>query len=422
MTLNLRTAITGAIVVGAIGLLAGFWWAKSTGHAPASTAASGPDQQHRALYWYDPMVPAQHFDKPGKSPFMDMQLVPRYADEAAGERSGIRVDPRLVQNLGVRLATVERREVSQSVEAPGTVVFNGRDAAILQARTAGFVSLIYPHAPGDVVYRDAPLVTLLVPDWAAAQTEFLALLNSGDAPLVAAARQRLVLLGMPPTLIAQIERSRQLRAEVTVASPIAGMIDTLDIRAGMTVISGATLATIKGIDPIWIEAALPETVGTMNIIGTSASIQSAALPDHPFQGQIIAVLPQTNADTHTLRVRIELPNHDGQWRPGMFVLVRLSDRDRHEALLVPSEAIIHTGTRDLVVVADADHHFEPVEVRIGPQYGDKTRVVGGLKEGQHVVASGQFLIDSEASLRGAGARMSPGVQDSSSMDKPGATP
>ena len=422
MTLKLRSAIATVIIVGAMGVFAGFWWATGGRHASAPLATSGPDRQRRALYWYDPMVPAQHFDKPGKSPFMEMQLVPRYADEGESDRSGIRVDPRLIQNLGVRLATVERREVSLSVEAPGTVVFNGRDAATLQARTAGFVSRIYPHAPGDILKRDAPIVDLLVPDWAAAQTEFLALLDSGDAPLLAAARQRLLLLGMLPSLIAQVEQSRKIRAEVTVSSPIAGMIDTLDIRAGMTVSMGATLATIKGIDPIWIEAALPESVGAVNVVGTSASIQNAAVPDHPFQGRIIAVLPQANADTHTVRVRIELPNHDGQWRPGMFAQVSLTGRARQEALVVPSEAIIHTGTRNLVIVAGTDHHFEPAEVTIGLQYGDQTRIVEGLRPGQQVVASGQFLIDSEASLRGAAARMNPGAQGSDSMSMPGATP
>src|SRR5712671_4596820 len=143
MTLSLRATVAGAIVVCAVGALAGFWWAQGFGHVPAASADNGPEPQRPALYWYDPMVPAQHFDKPGKSPFMDMQLVPRYAEDSGGEQPGIRIDP--------RLARVERREVSQSIEAPGTVVFNGRDAAIVQARAAGFVSRVYAHAPGDVV-------------------------------------------------------------------------------------------------------------------------------------------------------------------------------------------------------------------------------------------------------------------------------
>jgi len=422
MTLTLRAIIVGALVVGAIGALAGFWWARDTGRPPSASATVSKDPQHQALYWYDPMVPAQHFDKPGMSPYMDMQLVPRYAEENGADKSGIQIDPRLAQNLGLRLATVERRAVSPSLEAPGTVVFNGRDMAILQARAAGFVSRVYPHAPGDVLRRDSPLVDLVVPDWAAAQTEYLALFNSGDTALIGAARQRLVLLGIPSTLITQLEQSRLVRAEVTLAAPIAGVIDTLDVRTGMTVSAGTTLATIKSIDPIWIEAAVPETVGTLNMTGASASVQSAALPDQSFQGRIVGLLPQANADTHTLRVRIELPNHDGRWRPGMFAHVRLTGRAREETLLVPSEAIIHTGTRDLVIVANADHHFEPVEVRIGPQYGESTGIIEGLREGQKIVASGQFLIDSEASLRGAEARMNAAPGTTQSMDHRGGTP
>jgi Cu(I)/Ag(I) efflux system membrane fusion protein len=285
------------------------------------------------------------------------------------------------------------------------VVFNGRDTAILQARAAGFVSRVYPHAPGDIVSRDAPLVDLLIPEWAAAQTEFLALLSNGDASLIAADRQRLALLGMTPAFIAQVESSRQVRSDVTLAAPIAGTIDTLDIRAGMTVSPGTTLATIRSVDPIWIEAALPETAAALIGDGVSASVQSATLPDRRYTGRVVEVLPQANADTHTLRVRIELSNHNGFWRPGMFARVHLTAAARQDALLVPSEAIIHTGTRDLVIVAGTDHRFEPVAVRIGAQYDNDTRIIAGLQEGQQVVASGQFLIDSEASLRGVEARM-----------------
>jgi Cu(I)/Ag(I) efflux system membrane fusion protein len=422
MTLTLRTTVIGVLLACFAGIVAGVWWARGFGQPGASSAVNGPDSQRKALYWYDPMVPAQHFDKPGKSPFMDMQLVPRYADDSGGELSGVRVDPRLTQNLGVRLVRVERRAVSQSLEAPGTVVFNGRNTAIVQARAAGFVSRVYRHAPGDVVDRNASLVDLVIPEWAAAQTEFLALLSNGDAPLIAAAHQRLVLLGMTSTFIAQVESSRQVRSEITISAPIAGTIDTLEIRTGMTVNPGTTLATIKSIDPIWIEAAVPETVATLIGVGGSATVRSAALSDGPFTGRIVGVLPQANADTHTLRVRIELPNHNGFWKPGMFAHVSLTGGARQDALLVPSEALIHTGTRDLVIVADPDHRFEPVEVRIGEQYGDDTRIVAGLQEGQQVVASGQFLIDSEASLRGAEARMGSGTPHSGAANAPGGSP
>ena len=422
MTFTLRTTVAMATTVCVLGVLAGFLWARSIGHDPATVAGTGPNTQRRALYWYDPMVPAQHFDKSGKSPFMDMQLVPRYADDSGMEQSGIRIDPRLSQNLGVRLAAVERRTVSQSVEAPGTVVFNGRDTAIVQARAAGFVSRVYPHAPGDIVGRDAPLVDLVIPEWAAAQTEFLALLDNGDTSLIPAARNRLLLLGMTPPFIATVEASRHVKTEITISSPIAGVIDALDIRAGMTVSAGSPLATIKSVDPIWIEAALPETAATLTRLGSSASLWSAAAPGRPFTGRIVAVLPQANADSHTLRLRIELQNHNGFWKPGMFARVRLTDGAQRTVLLVPSEAVVHTGTRDLVILAQADHRFVPVEVRIGDQYDNDTCIVAGLQEGQQVVASGQFLIDSEASLRGAEARMISGSAATDTTNGHGATP
>jgi len=416
---TLRMTVAAVLVAATLGVTGGIWWARGTTvsrpNAPATDAAT----QRQPLYWYDPMVPAQHFDKPGKSPYMDMALVPRYADDADAGAGGVRIDPRLAQNLGIRLASVERRTVSGDYNVPGVVAFNGRDVAVVQARAGGFVSRVYAHAPGDLIGRQAPIVDLLVPEWAAAQQEFLALLGSQEPALIAAARQRLMLAGMPPDLVAAVESTRQAHPEVTLFAPLSGVLDTLDIRAGMTVNAGATLATIRSIDPVWIEAALPDSVVTGRLVGKEASIESAAVAGRTFRGRIVSVLPQANADTHTLRVRIELPNPDGLWRPGLFAQVKLNGPSAHALLVVPSEALIHTGTRDLVIVAHPGSQFEPTEVRIGLRYGEYTAIVSGLREGQLVVASGQFLIDSEASVRGFETRMrsAPAKPDAS-----GATP
>ena len=167
--------------------------------AQTGQAASAPTDGRKVLYWYDPMYPQQHFDKPGKSPFMDMALAPKYADEEAG--GGVKIDPRLVQSLGMRLATVRRERLETGIDAVASVGFNERDVAIVQARTGGFVERVYARAPGDVISAGSPLADVLVPEWAGAQIEFLALKTSGDASLAAAARERLKLLGMPETLI-----------------------------------------------------------------------------------------------------------------------------------------------------------------------------------------------------------------------------
>ena len=407
MTVPPRVLIGGALALAFLGTVLGYGIARHINpRARPVAAGTAAGSEHQVLYWYDPMVPSQHFEKPGKSPFMGMQLVPRYAGEQADNSAGIRIDSNVTQNLGLRLASVKRGSLLQPIHVPGTVTFNQRAIAIVQARASGFVVRIYARAPGDVIARGGALVDLLVPDWAAAQTEFLALVKSGDAELTAAARTRLALLGMPSDLIEEIERTRQSRPTITISAPIGGMLESVDVRQGMTVSAGATLAKINGLDPIWFEAAVPEAQGDLTRMGKSVDVQLAAYPGQAFQGQIAAILPQTNPETHTLRVRIELPNRDGRLRPGMFGEVQLRSSEPPSELVVPSEAVIHTGTRDVIIVASDNNRFEPVEVQIGPDANGETSIRGGLQEGQRVVASGQFLIDSEASLRGVLARWS----------------
>jgi len=405
----------GAVVLSAVSALVGYWMARSqgdSGKAP-TTAAAGNRQP---LYWYDPMKPDQHFDHPGKSPYMDMQLVPRYADEGAStgvegvkagevKAEGIKIDPTVTQNLGIRFARVERGALPQAIDAVGTVGFNQRDIAIVQARSNGFVTRVYARAPGDVITRDAPIVDLLVPEWAGAQTEFLALLKSGDPELIRAARQRLVLLGMPPELIAHVELAHAPRTTATIRSPIAGMIDILGAREGMTVSTGATLATINGLATVWIEAAIPEAQSALVGLGRRVEIRLTAYPGRHFRGSVVGVLPQANADTHTVRVRIELANPDGRLRHGMFAQVRLDHGEQAPVLYVASEAVIRTGTRAVVIVTGEQGRFIPTEVQAGADVDGKTVILKGLREGQTVVASGQFLIDSEASLQGVLARL-----------------
>lgn len=374
--------------------------------APAQgpSSASPPSTDRKVLYWYDPMKPDQHFDKPGKSPFMEMQLLPKYADDG-GSTTGIQISPRITQSLGLRLATVERGVLSPALEAVGSIGFNERNVAIVQARSSGFVARVYQRAPGDVIAREAPLVDLLVPEWAGAQSEFLALLKSGDQPLIDAARQRLVLLGMPGELISQIEASQQPRTTVTIRTPIAGAIVSLEVRAGMTVSAGATLARINGLETVWLEAAVPETQGALVGLGKTVRVQLSAYPGQDFKGQVIAILPEASLESRTLRVRVELSNAEGRLRPGMFARAHLKVGDAQPALFVPSEALIRTGVRTLLIVAAAEGRFEPTEVRIGTESNGKTAILSGVREGQRVVASGQFLIDSEASLRGALAHL-----------------
>ena len=369
--------------------------AVSMAAAPASAPAPG---ERKVLYWYDPMKPDARFDKPGKSPFMDMDLQPKYADEVT--TGGVQVDSRLSQSLGLRLATVTREPLAAAVEAVGTLNFNDREVAIVQTRSAGFVEKVYARAPGDVVAAGAPLVDLLVPEWAGAQQEYLAVRATGDAALAAAARQRLLLLGMSEALIGKVERSGQPQAHTSVSSPIAGVIQELMVREGMALAPGMTLARINGLSSMWLEAAVPEVNAALLTPGRAATATFAAFPGEKFEGRIAAVLPESNRETRTLRVRIELPNRGGRLKAGMYAQVAIAGASE-SALVVPSEAVIRTGTRAVVFVAgEKAGQFSPVEVQLGREVGGRLVVLKGLEEGQKVVASGQFLIDSEASMGG----------------------
>ncbi|TAJ68796.1 MAG: efflux RND transporter periplasmic adaptor subunit [Phenylobacterium sp.] len=393
------------LILSAVGLAAavalGFGLGRVTDD-PAGGRASTAQADRKVLYWYDPMVPAQHFDKPGKSPFMDMQLQPKYADTAP-TGGGLQIDPARVQALGLRTATVTRGTLPSDITATGVIDFNERDFAVVQARAAGFVQRVHGRAPGDMVRAGAPLADLLVPEWAGAQGEFLAVRRTGDPALTQAARQRLQLLGMSAALIESVARSGQVRNVVTVTTPSAGVIKTLAVRNGMTVAAGQTLAEINGLSRVWLNAAVPEALAGQVGSGEAVSATLAAYPGETFSGRVSAVLPEAQAESRTLTVRVELPNPGGRLRPGMFAKVQFGGRPQ-PALLVPSEAVIRTGRRTLVMLALSGGRYEPAEIRPGREAGGWTEVLAGLSDGETVVASGQFLLDSEASLSGVPAR------------------
>ena len=381
-------ALAGGVLIGR---------ATAPADAPAPAAAG-----REVLYWYDPMNPGQRFARPGKSPFMDMPLQPKYADDAASD-PGVAIDPAQTQSLGLRLARAQRGALPGGLSATGVIDFNERDVAVVQSRASGFVQRVYGRAPGDVVGAGAPLADILVPDWAGAQAEFLAVRRSGDAALIRASRQRLQLLGMPPGLIAAVERGGRVRDVTTVVMPSGGVIRTLSVRDGMTVTAGQTLAEINGLGRVWLNAAAPEAMAGQIRVGEAASATLAAYPGEAFGGRVTAILPQVQPDSRTLTVRIELPNAGGRLRPGMFATVRFGGVGQ-SALLVPSEAVIRTGRRTLVMLAGPRGTYQPAEIRTGREAGGQTEVLAGLREGEQVVASGQFLIDSEASLSGVAAR------------------
>lgn len=333
---------------------------------------------------------------------MDMPLVPKYSDDTAGEEQpAVQVSAGLQQNLGIRLATVTAGRLERTLSVSGVLTFDERDFSVLQARTGGYVERVYGRATGDIVAKGAPLADVLTPEWAGLQEEYLALRHSGDAQLTAAARQRLVLAGMPADLINRVASTGKVQLSVTLSAPTAGVIQVLDLRPGMTLMPGATLARINGVANVWLEAAVPEAQAQGLREGQPVQARLPAFPGDPVPGKLTALLADADLQSRTLRLRIELPNPDGRLRPGMTAQVALHPGESSEqSLLVPAEAVIRTGKRDLLMLAEDGGRFRPVEVVLGQESRGKVAVLQGLQAGQRIVASGQFLLDSDANLKG----------------------
>jgi Cu(I)/Ag(I) efflux system membrane fusion protein len=374
-----------------------------------------PATGRKVLYWHDPMAPGQKFDKPGKSPFMDMQLVPMYADGGSASDGGtVTISSRVQQNLGVRIAEVKLGSLASTVEAVGSVAYNDRDVAVVQARSNGFLERLYVRAPLDPVRKGQPLAELYVPDWVAAQEEYLTAKRISAqstarslAGLDEGARQRMRLVGMNDAQIAAVEASGKVQTRVTITAPIGGVVGELTAREGMTVMAGAPLFRLNGLSTVWVNAELPESLAAQIRPGNPVEARTPSLPGAVFKGKVSAIVPEVNTATRTIKARIELANPGGQLVPGMFATVNFTPQARKEVLLVPSEAVIQTGKRSVVVTALGDGRFASVDVELGLDSNGQTEIRKGLQAGQKVVVSGQFLVDSEANLKAAASRMDP---------------
>lgn len=383
-----------------VGIAGGaFYLGRSTAdHASlASPATAASAAERKVLYWHDPMVPGQKFEKPGKSPFMDMQLVPVYADEAGD--SGVKVSPQVQQNLGIRTAVVTRAEVSSSFDAVGAVQFDERLSVAVQTRTSGYVERLAVRAPMERVVKGQTLATVFAPDWLGPLNDIVALKTAGaSAELLAAARERTRAMSIPAELVRQAEEGGSPQARYTLVAPASGVIAELGVREGVSVSPGMTLFRIAGLERVWAVAEVPEAQAVRLRRGQKVNAVLQADPTQSFTGTMQEILPQVNAATRTLQARFEVDNRGGRLVPGMLLRLQVAGPVASR-LVVPAEAVIRTGTRAVTIVRKADGTFEPREVKLGVELGEQLEVVQGLAEGDEVVASGQFLVDSEARLR-----------------------
>jgi len=418
--MNRASLISILVVAGGLLAIGGFYAGRhgstSSADPPAAGAASVPGDK-KVLYWHDPMVPGQRFDKPGKSPFMDMQLVPVYADE--GGDAGVKVSPTVQQNLGIRMATVKRTDVSSSFDAVGTVQFDERLNTAVQTRVAGYVERLAVRAPMEQVRKGQALATIFAPEWLGPQNELLALKRAGVSPdLISAARDRLRAMSVPDALVRESEETGTAQARFTLTAPASGVVAELGVREGVAVSPGMTLFRIAGLEKVWAVAEVPEAQAVRLSRGQKVNAVLQADASQAFSGALKEILPQVSANTRTLQARFEVDNRGGTLTPGMLLRLQIAGPSTSR-VVVPSEAVIRTGKRAVVLVRKENGSFESRDVAVGREVGDDIEVTQGLHEGEQVVASGQFLIDSEARLRSVtGSLAAPALASASAASMP----
>lgn len=379
---------------------------------PEDKNGNGAEKTERKiLYWYDPMVPGKKFDQPGKSPFMDMELVPKYADDAEAESGNgkpvvtIAVD--MLQKMGVRTEKVSKAQASSRLRATGIVMNNERARHNIFTQVEGRVDHLNYSAPGDRVKKGDLFYTLYSPELLALQGDYLAALKSGYKDLAASARKRMILLGVGDGVLNDITKSGKAYDSVPFYIPADGILMDLEIRQGHYLEANAGIADIQDLSTVWIEAAVPEQDIAQLKEGDSARVEVSGNLSS-FEAKVDYIYPAITPETRTGKVRLVIENPDYALKPAGYAVVSFAAGSGMEMLLAPSSAILHDSTGDHVIVGLGGGKFQARDVKTGISSGGQTEILEGLSQGEDVVINGQFLIDSESNLREALQKISSG--------------
>jgi len=365
---------------------------------PGSESGAG---QRKILYYRHPHDPTITSDKPMKDE-MGMDFVPVY------EEGGVQVtiSPSVVQNMGVRTAAVERGRLWRRIDTVGYVDFDEELLSHVHLRTEGWIERLTVKSEGERVKRGDLLFELYSPTLVNAQEEYLQALVSSSSTLSGASRDRLVALGVSRDQIAQLRSSRKVRQVLKVYAGHAGIVAKLNVREGMFVKPATEVMTLADLSRVWLLAEVFEGQADWVKVGAPAEVRLSYRPGRTWEGKVEFVYPSLDAATRTLRARLSFPNPDEALKPNMFADVTLYGGAHSGVLMAPREALIRTGVQDRVILALGEGRFKPREVKAGMESGDWVEILEGVREGEKVVTSGQFLIDSEASLKASILRLS----------------
>ncbi len=371
----------------------------------------GTPGERKILYWKAPMNPTEIYDQPGKSA-MGMDLVPVYEDEVVGGVD-IKIDPVTQQNMGIRTERVEKGPLVRTIRTYGHVTYDETRTATVSPKFSGWIEQLYVDFTGQFVKRGDPLFAIYSPELVTAQEEYLVayrnlsrVSGSGGRDLLASARRRLKYFDVPEDQIRAIEKSGQVRKTLTLRSPSSGVVTHKNAVEGVSVKAGTTVYQLADLSRVWVEAHIYEYELPWVELGQDARMTLPYLPGRVFQGVVTYVYPYLQRKTRDVVIRLEFDNPDLVLKPDMYADVRIESRQSGEGLLVPSEAVIRSGERNLIFVARGDGKFTPREVTLGLKAeGGKMEVLSGLAPGEVVVTSGQFLLDSESKLKEAVQKM-----------------
>ena len=383
------------------GFLAGRFYTPSGDGSPA---ASGDSGEREILYWVAPMDANYRRDEPGKSP-MGMDLVPVYADEVDSQPGTVKIDPTVVNNLGVRTTQAERSALPRHIDTVGYVQFDEDTLHHVHTRVDGWIEKLATKATGDPVEKGQLLFELYSPTLVNAQQEFQAALRSNNSVLRQASRERLTALGVTQGEIARLEKERTVRQRVRVYAEADGVVAHLAVREGIFVTPANEVMSIAELDKVWVLAEVFEREAAWVRPGQMAMVELDYLPGKMWHGTVDYVYPELDPKTRTLTVRIRFDNEDEMLRPNMFARVTIHGEDTGPVVHVPREAVIRGGTIDRVVVALGEGRYRSRPVTLGIESHDRVAIRSGLEAGESIVVSGQFLIDSESNIEAALARM-----------------
>ena len=388
-----------------LALAAGIWIgtrmtaAPHAGEMNKETAAA----EKKILYWVAPMDPNFRSDKPGKSP-MGMDLVPVYEDSAASDE-GVRINPAVVNNLGVRTEVAKIRPLWRRIEATGYVDFDETHISHINIRVQGWIVRLNADTEGERVSKGDLLFELYSPELVNAQKEYLQAAQRGGARLLAGAEEKLRALGMIPQQIKALAKRGTAYENVEVLAPQDGVITSLGVREGMYVQPNTTIMSLVDLSSVWLQAEVFESQADWVATGQAAEARLDYLPGTVFTGQVDYVYPVLDPVTRTLKVRLKFANPQERLKPNMYAKVSIYGRLKPNALSISREALIRATGNDRVVVALGGGRFTVHEVITGLESGDFVEILAGLAAGEEVVTSAQFLIDSEASLAGSIERL-----------------